>query len=230
MQRVKSGIPGFDILTGGGFVPGTVNLVSGVAGSGKTIFSAQFAYFGAQFLNESAAVVSIESPKEDYIQAISELNMSVSEAKNMWIVDLGELGGDEANPVDFRILQSFLDDFISRQNITRLVIDSITGIGLHYKNADEFREHLFVFTRFLKKRKVTTVLTTESIENGPYTRFGVEQFVCDSFIVLGLEEIKGTLRRTILIRKMRFTKHDTAKHPFIIGEKGIEIGASEKVV
>ncbi|MGB9636725.1 MAG: ATPase domain-containing protein, partial [Thermoplasmata archaeon] len=72
--------------------------------------------------------------------------------------------------------------------------------------------------------------TTESIENGPYTRFGVEQFVCDSFIVLGLEEIKGTLRRTILIRKMRFTKHDTAKHPFIIGTRGVEIGASEKVI
>lgn len=229
MQRVKSGIPGFDILTDGGFVEGTVNLVSGVAGSGKTIFSAQYAFFGAKYLNEPSAVITVEAPKEDYIQAISSFGMHLEETDKFWLIDLGEIGGEDIQ-IDFLKLQQFLDEFLETQKIKRLVVDSITGIGLHYKTVEEFREHLFLFARFLKKKRVTTVLTTESIENGPYTRFGVEQFVCDSFIVLGLEEIKGTLRRTILIRKMRFTKHDTAKHPFIIGAKGLEIGASEKVI
>ncbi|MCX8173027.1 MAG: hypothetical protein N3F63_00240 [Thermoplasmata archaeon] len=229
MQRVKSGIPGFDVLTDGGFVEGTVSLVSGVAGSGKTLFSAQYAFFGARFLNEPAAVITVEAPKEDYLQAISGFGMNPQDMDKLWLIDLGEIGGEEIQ-LDFPKLQKFLEDFLERQGIKRLVIDSITAIGLHYRSIEEFREHLFVFTRFLKKKRVTTILTTESIENGPYTRFGVEQFVCDSFIVLGLEEIKGTLRRTILIRKMRFTKHDTAKHPFIIGDRGLEIGASEKVV
>jgi len=229
VRRVKSGIPGFDLLTDGGFVEGTVNLVSGVAGSGKTLFSAQYAFFGAKYLDEPSAVVTIESPKEDYIQAIAGFGMHPEETEKLWIIDLGEIAGEEVQ-IDFPKLQKFLEDFFERQAIKRLVIDSITGIGLHYRSVEEFREHLFVFTRFLKRKKVTAILTTESIENGPYTRFGVEQFVCDSFIVLGLEEIKGTLRRTILIRKMRFTKHDTAKHPFIIGDSGLEIGASEKVI
>ncbi|MEM3396690.1 MAG: ATPase domain-containing protein [Thermoplasmata archaeon] len=229
MQRVKSGIPGFDVLTDGGFVEGTVNLVSGVAGSGKTLFSAQYAFFGARFLNEPSAVITIEAPKEDYLQAISGFGMNPEDTDKFWLIDLGEICGEEIQ-LDFPTLQQFIEDFLERQAIKRLVIDSITAIGLHYRTVEEFREHLFGFTRFLKKKRVTAVLTTESIENGPYTRFGVEQFVCDAFIVLGLEEIKGTLRRTILIRKMRFTKHDTAKHPFIIGDRGLEIGASEKVV
>jgi KaiC/GvpD/RAD55 family RecA-like ATPase len=57
----------------------------------------------------------------------------------------------------------------------------------------------------------------------------VEQFLADSFIVLGLEEIKGELRRTLIIRKMRFTDHDTTKRPFHISKKGIEVFVSEKV-
>ncbi|MEM3567433.1 MAG: ATPase domain-containing protein, partial [Thermoplasmata archaeon] len=139
MQRVKSGIPGFDILTEGGFVEGTVNLVSGVAGSGKTIFSAQYAFFGAKYLNEPSAVITIEAPKEDYVQAISSFGMDPGETDKFWLIDLGEIGGEDIQ-IDFLKLRQFLDDFLARQEIKRLVIDSITGIGLHYRTTEEFRE------------------------------------------------------------------------------------------
>ena len=42
ISRVPTGIPGFDKLISGGFDYGSINLVVGGSGSGKTIFAMQF--------------------------------------------------------------------------------------------------------------------------------------------------------------------------------------------
>ena len=76
----------------------------------------------------------------------------------------------------------------------------------------------------------TVNLIAESPDAHALTAHGVEQFIADSFVHLGLEEVKGELRRTLTVRKMRFTKHDTAKHPMYITPKGLAVAADEKVV
>ena len=47
-ERVSSGIPNLDPHIGGGFVKGSINLISGGTGSGKTIALAHFLYEGAE--------------------------------------------------------------------------------------------------------------------------------------------------------------------------------------
>ena len=47
MDRLKSGIIGLDELIEGGFPVGRTMLVSGGCGTGKTIFSMQYVYYGA---------------------------------------------------------------------------------------------------------------------------------------------------------------------------------------
>ena len=46
LQRIPSGIPGFDQIVGGGLIRDRVYLLAGPAGAGKTIFSTQFLYNG----------------------------------------------------------------------------------------------------------------------------------------------------------------------------------------
>ena len=60
------------------------------------------------------------------------------------------------------------------------------------------------------------------------TRFGIEQFLADSFLHLALDEVKGELRRTLTVRKMRFTRHDTGRHPVHITADGLVV-AEERV-
>ncbi|MDI6806700.1 MAG: ATPase domain-containing protein, partial [Candidatus Aenigmarchaeota archaeon] len=48
MKRIKSGINGLDKLIEGGFPEGSVILVSGAPGTGKTLFGLQFIYQGAK--------------------------------------------------------------------------------------------------------------------------------------------------------------------------------------
>jgi len=140
------------------------------------------------------------------------------------------VGGPEGSAIGFREIQDFLASSLKTAHVRRLVIDSLSAIGLHYASPGEFRERLFGFSRFLRDQEVTTLLIAESPDAHALTAHGVEQFIADSFVHLGLEEVKGELRRTLTVRKMRFTKHDTTKHPMYITPAGLAVAADEKVV
>jgi circadian clock protein KaiC len=147
------------------------------------------------------------------------------------IVDLGEIRKltEDADALGFQSIQEMIDGLIERNEVKRLVIDSIAIVGLQQKDIQEFRRDLFQFGRFLGERNTTSILVTECSEEGALTRFGVEQFIADSFIFLGLDNVKGELIRTIVVRKMRLTHHDIAVHPFLITGKGIKVSSDVKV-
>jgi circadian clock protein KaiC len=52
---VPSGIDGLDRLVGGGFPKGSLIVIAGKPGTGKTILSAQFLYHGCIDYNECGA-------------------------------------------------------------------------------------------------------------------------------------------------------------------------------
>ena len=58
MQRLHTGVPGFDELLGGGLIPGTLTAVVGATGIGKTQLGVQFARAGLH----SSLVPSPQSP------------------------------------------------------------------------------------------------------------------------------------------------------------------------
>src|SRR3989442_15136848 len=60
LQRVQSGIPGFDQIVGGGLIRDRVYLLAGPAGAGKTIFSTQFLYNGITKFGENGVYVVLE--------------------------------------------------------------------------------------------------------------------------------------------------------------------------
>lgn len=233
-ERVPTGIRGMDQLIGGGFPRQSLNLVSGPAGSGKSLFSLQFVGNGARLYGEAGAYLALEEGRANLRRVAADFGMGIGDDgsdEKLHVVDLGEIRGRGTRSViGFRELRDFLQAFLPASGAKRVVVDSVPVIGLFYRSPEALREELFGFARFLREQDVTSVLVTESIEDAALTRYGVEQFVADSFIVLGLEKVKGELRRTITVRKMRFTKHDTATHPFYITPHGLEVSAEERVI
>ena len=238
MKRVKTGIEGLDLLTSGGFPENSVNLLSGPAGSAKSIMCMQYIYAGAKDHNERGIYISLEESRRDILRAMDHFSMDISKYEKsgaIQIVDLGEIR--RGQPLDrkkgmvgFDNIGKFIEQRLKASKAKRVVIDSLSAAGLHYRSPEELREEMFEFCRNLKEHDVTTLLTTESIEGEHLTRYNIEQFVADSFIVLGLEAIKGELRRTMTVRKMRFTKHDTSKHPVLITKDGVVVAHQEKVI
>lgn len=60
-KRESSGIDGLDEILYGGFYRGSIILVAGHPGAGKTTFAANFIYSGATKFNEPGVYVSLES-------------------------------------------------------------------------------------------------------------------------------------------------------------------------
>ena len=211
-----------------------MNLLSGPAGSGKSLFAYQYLYHGAQEEDQLVLCVSMEEDRVSVLRSTSDFFPNfgaLSRKGKILIIDLGEIRTEEpSGSVSFRDIQSFLSTYLTKNPAQRIVVDSISAIGLHYESLDKVRTDLFRFFRFLRTQPATSLLISESIEGKELTRFGVEQFLADSFTVVGLEEIKGELRRTLTVRKMRFTQHDTAKHPFHISPDGVEVFVTEKVL
>ena len=233
-ERLATGVEGFDGLVQGGFPAGTVNLVTGPAGSGKSLFALHFCYTGARAA-EPAMYVVLEETKASLQRVMRTFGMGLEELERsgrFLMIDLGELrvSGTDGSPIGFRELQEFLASALKAARVKRLVIDSVSAIALHYPSPGEFRERLFAFSRFLREREVTSLLIAESQDERGLTSHGVEQFIADSVVHLGLEEVKGELRRTLTVRKMRFTKHDATKHPMRITSTGLVVAADEKVV
>ncbi len=236
--RIPTGIPGLDELISGGFPENTVNLVSGPAGSAKSLTAIQYIYNGVKDKDETGIYITLEEPRENVIRAMDIYGMDVTKYESdgkLILLDLGEVrrrleSSEEEGVVGFEGLVKLLKNLLEFTGAKRLAVDSLTAVGLYYEDSPgRLRRELFKFAGFLKESNVTTLLVTESIEGQQLTRYGIEQFVADSFIVLGLEDVKGELRRTITVRKMRFTKHDTMKHPMLITSSGINISAESKV-
>jgi KaiC/GvpD/RAD55 family RecA-like ATPase len=239
-KRVHTGVPGLDELTGGGFAEHTVNLVAGPTGSAKTLFGMQFVYNGAKDYDDTGIFLTLEERKENLKRAMKCFGMNVDKYEKegkLILIDVGKLRTKLRSEKDvkkgivgFAKLQNFLESFLKSTKANRLVLDSITAAGLFYKEPELLRQELFAFTAFLQEKEITSLLITESLnETGDVTRYGVEQFVADSFINLGLERISGELRRSITIRKMRFTRHNTKVHPLLIMNNGIVIEPESEV-
>lgn len=230
MDRLKTAIKGFDELIEGGFVKNTVNLVAGPAGSGKSLFGMQFIYNGVRLFDETGIFITLEEGSDNVSNTMKNHNMDIdkfiTEGK-LYIIDLGEVEKDTAKTSrrirGFESLAEFLSNLIKISHAKRVVVDNLSAIGVNYETSGDLRQGLFRFGRFLKENEVTSILITESLSEDKLTRFGVEEFIADGYVQLLLREESGQLNRFLVVRKLRFSPHDSKLHKYLIANDGIRI-------
>jgi KaiC/GvpD/RAD55 family RecA-like ATPase len=240
MNRIKTGIPGFDDLVEGGLPEGRAFLVSGGTGTGKTIFATQFLINGIKQGEPGVYLTLDERPeliREDMLRFGWNLRQ-MEDNSSLKIVDgtLAKLGmpSDEefslpATGFDLDKLLLELMRAIKKIKAKRVVIDSIPALGLNFENEHEVRKAVLKIVYLLSRAGVTTVFTTEINEDSKQLgKYGVEEFVADGVIVLHYMGIGTQSNRTLHIRKMRATKHSEDLHPIQISDGGIKVHKVEE--
>ncbi|MBN1389952.1 MAG: hypothetical protein JXA22_04850 [Candidatus Thermoplasmatota archaeon] len=237
-NRKATHIPGLDELMNGGFPGGTINLITGPPGSAKSLFGIEYIYNGARFDDEPGIYLSLEESRDSILRAASNYGLDLTSFEKegrVYLIDLGKMRAEctaseelEWGLASFETLQDFLKNQLSFSGAKRLVLDSITAVGVYYKSSELFRRELFKFSRFLRDSNITSVLISETSGTGD-SRYGIEEFISDSLIKLDYESTAGEYHRTLTVRKMRFTKHDPLKHPFLIMDNGIEVSPDEVI-
>ncbi|MFW3146885.1 MAG: ATPase domain-containing protein [Thermoplasmatota archaeon] len=236
--RSPTHIPGLDELMNGGFPKGTINLIAGPPGSAKSLMGMHYIHNGAMFEDEPGIYLSLEESRDSILRAAASYGMNLESHEKegkLYLIDLGKMRIEctsaeelEWGLASFETLQDLLKNHLSFSGSKRLVLDSVTAVGLYYKTPDLLRRELFKFSRFLKDSGITAIIISEIPEEGD-SSYGMEEFISDSLIKLDYESTTGEYRRTLTIKKMRFTKHDPLKHPFLIMENGIEVSPDEVI-
>ncbi|MBB6063168.1 KaiC domain protein [Thermosipho japonicus] len=232
MKKVSTGIMGLDEILNGGIPEKNVVLLSGGPGTGKSIFSQQFLWHGLQN-NEPGIYVSLEEHPIQVRQNMSQFgwNTKTFEEKGLFaLIDAFTTGFGKSKEFEKYIVRDLNDlhDFIDvlRQaikdiNAKRVVIDSVTTL---YLNKPTYaRSIILQLKRVLAGTGCTSLLVSQvSIDERGFGGPGVEHGV-DGIIRLDLDEIKGELKRSLLIWKMRGTSHSLKRHYFEITQSGIKI-------
>jgi circadian clock protein KaiC len=223
IQKLATGIPGLEQISDGGLPKGRTTLVAGTAGSGKTLFAAQFLAEGIRRHGEAGVFVTFEERPEDIRTNFVSLGWPITEweEQGLWtFVDASphpEYEFLESGSYDLGGLLSRVEHAVRRTGAARIALDSLGGVFSQFADAALVRRELFRVATVLRHLDITAVLTAERTEDyGSIGRFGVEEFITDNVIILRnvLEEEKR--RRTIEVLKFRGTSHQRGEFPFTV--------------
>jgi circadian clock protein KaiC len=222
LDKIPTGINGFDEITEGGLPKGRCTLVSGTAGSGKTLLALQFLAEGAK-RGQGGVLVTFEETPEDLLLNARSLGFGLDEhvaAGRIGIVDVSPSPGEvavETGDYDLSALLARIEHAARKANASRVIVDAVGSIFTHLADGGVIRRELHRIITGLRLLGVTTVMTVERpSDDGPVSRNGVEEFVADNVVVLRNTLEHERRRRTIEILKLRGGTHQKGEFPFTI--------------
>jgi len=231
VQKLPTGIASFDVIAKGGLPKNRTTLLSGTAGSGKTVFATQFLAAGIRDAEEPGVFVTFEESPADIRTNMRSFGWDMER----WERD-GQLAFVDASPdpdveviesgsFDLNALLARVQNAIRKVNAKRVSVDSLGAIFSQFSDQATVRRELFRIASALKGMGVTALLTAERIEDyGAVARFGVEEFIADNVMILRNVLEGESRRRTIEILKFRGTDHQKGEFPFTItADRGIVV-------
>lgn len=218
------GLPQLDKLTYGGIERGTITLITGPSGIGKTTVGMQFVKEAAARGDRSAAY-TFDEPRSTLLRRCESIGTPVTE-----MIEQGTLS---VNYVE--ALQYSADEFADmvRKDVekhgTRIVmIDSISGYKLAVRGED-LNERLHALCRYLQNVGVTVLLINEvlNITDFRITEVGVS-YLADNVIFMRYVEqhcgARAEIGRVIGVLKKRLSDFERCIYTFELTPNGIVIG------
>lgn len=227
LQKVETGIKGFDEITEGGLPKGRPTLVCGDAGCGKTLFSIEFIVQGALEYNEPGVFVAFEEKIEELAENVGSLGFDLPTLvkQNKICVDYVHIDRSEIEETGEYNLEGLfirLEHAIKSIGAKRVVLDTVENLFSGLQNEAIIRTELRRLFQWLRDKNVTAVITGEK-GNGTLTREGLEEYVSDCVIFLDHRVVNQISTRRMRIIKYRGSSHGTNEFPFLIDRDGISV-------
>ena len=220
-ERLSFGVPDLDELLGGGITRGTVTIVSGPSGVGKTSL-------GLQFLKEAAGrgersvVYTFEEEKDSIVQRSQGINIPIKAMLERGTLSIVEV---EALRLDADEFAAQVRRDVEEGGATTVMIDSLSGYQLVLKGED-LVGHLHALCRYLARMGVTTFLVNEvETVTGDFRATEARvSYLADDIIFLRYLEVNGELRKAIGVLKKRLGDFEKTLREMEITRYGIKVG------
>ena len=226
IQKCLTGIKGFDEITEGGLPKNRATLVSGGAGSGKTLFGIDFLINGAVDYKENGVFMSFEETSDELYDDTASLNLDLKALvlQKKIVLEHVVLERKDLQEKDFNLegLLVRLEHAIDSVKAKRVVLDSIESLFAGIEDNGILRLEIKRLFRWLKEKQVTAIVTGETGQDS-YTHHGIEQYVSDCIILLDNRVDQEVSVRRIRIVKYRGSNHGTNEYPFVIDDDGLSV-------
>jgi len=217
----RTGIDYFDeCILKNGIPDGSLILVAGEPGAGKTIFSATFVYNGAKKFGEKGIYISLAETKKEFYESMKQLGMNFEELENKGLFKFVDLVTVREETIKKEI-ELLMNEIIKFQP-KRIVVDPIS-VFAQVLGVEGTRVFLHTMLgRFIKAYNSTALLIAEKAIGAEKIGYGIEEFVVDGVIVLRYQSFGEVTRRVMEIPKMRRKSIEKSCYEYVITQDGIE--------
>ncbi len=235
VERLATGVEGFDELIQGGIPRGFFVAVVGEPGTGKTVFCIHFIAQGIRDGDKNIYVTTEESRESIIRQARMfgfDFEQAIEEGK-LVIIDALSGGRDDPWSLHELDVEALVAKIIEAKKYlgygrARLVVDSMSAFWLD--KPAMARKYSYYVKRVLSRWDFTALLVSQyAVTTSLGFGFGIEH-VADGIIRFRKMVYRGELKRFVIVEKMRQTEHSLRMHEIeIIDGVGMRIRAATEM-
>ena len=221
-ETISSGIPEIDELLCGGIERGTVTILCGPSGVGKSSFGMQFMKEAAG-RGERSTLYAFEEAENTIIERCESINIPVRA-----MIERGTLSLINIEPLRYTPNQfaHLVRTEVEQNNAKIVMIDSTSGYKLSMQGEELVRQ-LHSLCQYLKNMGVTVILINETHtiagEEFTITEVGLS-YLADNLVFLRYLEVNGQLHKAIGVLKKRMSDFERTLRGFQITRYGIKVG------
>lgn len=226
-RRLNTGVPGLDALMGSGLLQGSVTLLSGSAGVGKSTFGMQFILEGAS-ISEPGLYVTLEEGPEQLLASADALALPLRAAVDKGLVEILYIAREHIRAGQFLTL---LTDSLQNSKASRIVLDAATHMMVEHIPHEEFRHLLYKLVVRFKTLGVTSLITLESPSLFSTDRVTEHYLspIADNLLMLRYKKLENRIAPILMVVKTRGSEHDRGAHLINIGKGGMRVETSVTV-
>ncbi|MFW5704832.1 MAG: RAD55 family ATPase [Nanoarchaeota archaeon] len=225
MTRIKTHIPGFDELIGGGFPQNATILLNGGPGTGKTIFSLQYLYNSVTKDKKNVIYFTFEEKKRALFEQAAQFGWDLEKLEKQGKFRIISIGSEDIS----KNTMNDVIEIIENTKATRIVVDSLSTLSflvpentINGRISDsQIKKFLYSFITSIKSHsRVTTLFISQKDEE---LVSNLASYICDGVINIEYESLGGDYSRNLTVRKMRQVKNNEDLHPMEISKEGVVI-------
>jgi circadian clock protein KaiC len=222
-EQLSSGSTELDALVGGGMQRGSSVLITGAAGTGKSVLCTQFASEALKN-GERVRLYLFDERLSTFRRRCSGLKMQLDGPGVTGTLSLKQVEPTQMSPGEFA---NEVREAVEQEGLSMLIIDSINGYMQSMPQERLLPVQVHELLTFLANNNVTSIMTLvqRGIFGSPVDEAADVSYLADSVILLRYFEVQGAVRQAISVVKKRSGNHERTIRECRVGVGGLQVGA-----